>query len=159
KCLHAHYAYHLAGGDDAVGAWVAERVEPVHEERPRVAAVDLGTNSIRLIVASPAEDGGLEEFARDMVITRIGRAVDETGRIGDEALARTVAELEWYCRRARALHASRIRVGATSAVRDASNRDELEAAVRRAAGSELEVIPGEREAALSFLGATRGLDA
>ena len=75
KCLHAHYAYHLAGGDDAVGAWVAERVEPVHEERTRVAAVDLGTNSIRLIVASPAEDGGLEEFARDMVITRIGRAV------------------------------------------------------------------------------------
>ena len=50
-------------------------------------------------------------------------------------------------------------MGATSAVRDASNRDELEAAVRRAAGSELEVIPGEREAAMSFLGATRGLDA
>ena len=159
KCLHAHYAYHLAGGDDAVGAWVAERVESVHEVRTRVAAVDLGTNSIRLIVASPAEDGGLEEFARDMVITRIGRAVDETDRIGDDALSRTVAVLERYCRRPRALHASRIRVGATSAVRDASNRDELEAAVRRAAGSELEVIPGEREAAMSFLGATRGLDA
>ena len=159
KCLHAHYAYRLAGGDDPVGAWVAERVEPVHpDERERVAAIDLGTNSIRLVVASPA-DGGLEELARDMVITRIGAGVDATGRIDDAALARTVDVLVRYCRRARALHASRIRVAATSAVRDASNRDDLEAAVRRVAGAELEVISGETEAGLSFLGATRGLDA
>jgi exopolyphosphatase/guanosine-5'-triphosphate,3'-diphosphate pyrophosphatase len=66
--------------------------------------------------------------------------------------------LERYCRRARALHAARIRVGATSAVRDASNRDDLERAVRENAGSELEVISGEQEGAQSFLGATRGLD-
>ncbi|MGQ0668123.1 MAG: DUF501 domain-containing protein, partial [Actinomycetota bacterium] len=75
KCLHAHYANHLAGGADPVGAWVAERVEPVHREEKagRVAAVDLGTNSIRLIVAEPAsEEGALGEIARDMVITRIG---------------------------------------------------------------------------------------
>src|SRR5207302_2110360 len=119
KCLHAHYAFHVAGGSDPVGAWVAERVEPVHRERERVAAVDLGTNSIRLLVAEPADDGGLEELARDMVITRIGRGVDRTGRIDAESLARTVHVLERYCRRARALHARRIRVGATSAVRDA----------------------------------------
>jgi uncharacterized protein len=52
KCLHAHYAYHLAGGEDPVGAWVAERLEPLHpsEGASRVAAVDLGTNSIRLLV-------------------------------------------------------------------------------------------------------------
>src|SRR2546421_3075065 len=159
KCLHAHYAYHLAGGEDPVGAWVAERIEPVHEERPRVAAVDLGTNSIRLLVAEAADDGGLEELARDMVITRIGRGVDRTGRIDADALARTVHVLERYCRRARALHAGRVRVGATSAVRDASNRGELEDAVRGNAGSDVEVISGEQEAALSFLGATRGLDA
>jgi exopolyphosphatase / guanosine-5'-triphosphate,3'-diphosphate pyrophosphatase len=159
KCLHAHYAYHLGGGDDAVGRWVAERVEPVHEERPRVAAIDLGTNSIRLLVAEVSVHSGLDELARDMVITRIGKGVDRTGRIDPDALERTVRVLERYCRRARALHAEDIRVGATSAVRDASNRDELEEAVQRNAGSELEVIAGEQEAALSFLGATRNLDA
>ena len=66
--------------------------------------------------------------------------------------------IDRYCRRARALAAEMIRVGATSATRDAANRDELADAVRRSAGSELEVITGEQEAALSFLGATRGLD-
>lgn len=160
KCLHAHYANHLAGGDDPVGAWVAGRVEPVHEERPgRVAAVDLGTNSIRLLVASPREDGGLDELVRDMVITRIGQGVDHTGRIDPSALERTVGVLGRYCRRARALHAGRIRICATSAVRDAANRGELERAVREHAGSELEVIGGEKEAELTFLGAIRGLEA
>jgi exopolyphosphatase / guanosine-5'-triphosphate,3'-diphosphate pyrophosphatase len=162
KCLHAHYANHVAGGRDPIGAWVAGEIEPVHpEERPgRVGVVDLGTNSIRLLVASagPSEDRGLEEFARDMVITRIGEGVDRTGRIDPYALARTVDVLERYCRRARALHTERISVSATAAVREASNRDELEASVRTHAGSELEVITGEREASLSFLGATHGLD-
>jgi exopolyphosphatase / guanosine-5'-triphosphate,3'-diphosphate pyrophosphatase len=157
KCLHAHYANHIAGADDPVGALVAGRVEPVHQEGERVAAVDLGTNSIRLIVAEAAGDGGLRELARDMLITRIGQGVDRTGRIDDEALDRTIRVLERYARRARASHATRIRVAATAAVRDASNREELEDAVRRHAGSELEVVAGEQEAALSFLGATRGL--
>ena len=159
KCLHAHYANHLAGGDDLVGAWVAENVEPIHGESwpGRVAAIDQGTNSIRLLVAESA-DGRAAELARDMVITRLGRDVDRTGRIDPEALARTLDVLERYCRRSRALHAERIRVAATSAVRDASNREELEEAVLRNAGSNLEVISGEREAELSFLGATRGLD-
>jgi exopolyphosphatase/guanosine-5'-triphosphate,3'-diphosphate pyrophosphatase len=94
-----------------------------------------------------------------MVITRIGQGVDLTGRIDDEALERTVHVLDRYCRRARALHAGRIRVAATSAVRDAENRESLVEVVRADAGSELEVISGEREAGLSFLGATRGLDA
>jgi exopolyphosphatase / guanosine-5'-triphosphate,3'-diphosphate pyrophosphatase len=163
KCLHAHYANHVAGGRDPIGAWVAWEIDPVHpEEQPgRVGVVDLGTNSIRLLVASasPSQDQGLEEFARDMVITRIGEGVDRTGRIDPEALARTVDVLERFCRRARALHAGRIRVSATAAVREASNRDELEASVRTHAGSQLEVITGEREASLSFLGATKGLDA
>jgi exopolyphosphatase/guanosine-5'-triphosphate,3'-diphosphate pyrophosphatase len=162
KCLHAHHANHVAGGRDPIGAWVAEEIEPVHPEEKagRVGVVDLGTNSIRLLVASTGagEEEGLEEFARAMVITRIGQGVDRTGRIDPEALARTVDVLARYCRRARALHAGRIRVSATAAVREASNRDELEAAVRAHAGSGLEVITGEREAALSFLGATHGLD-
>jgi exopolyphosphatase / guanosine-5'-triphosphate,3'-diphosphate pyrophosphatase len=161
KCLHAHYAHHLAGGEDPVGAWVAARVEPVHpEERPgRVGVVDLGTNSIRLLVAAPAPDGGLEEFARDMVITRIGQGVDATRRLDPDALARTIGVLRRYGARARALHAERVSVSATSALRDASNREELEDAVERYAGQPLRVIDGEFEAGLSFEGATRGLDA
>lgn len=158
KCLHAHYAHHLAGGLDEVGALVAREVEPIHEPAgPRLAAVDLGTNSIRLLVAEHGPEG-LREVARDMVITRIGRGVDSTGTLDPDALDRTIAVLRRYCLRARHLGASRIRVAATSAVRDASNRGGLEDAVRGDAGSELEVISGEKEAELSFLGATRGLE-
>jgi exopolyphosphatase / guanosine-5'-triphosphate,3'-diphosphate pyrophosphatase len=162
KCLHAHYAFHLAGGVDPVGRWVAEQAEPIHpEERPgRVAAIDQGTNSIRLLVVEPAAAAGHDptELARDMVITRLGQGVDRTGRLDPVALRRTVDVLARFCRRARALHVERIRVGATSAVRDASNRDEFAAAVLEHAGSDLEVISGEREAGLSFLGGTHGLD-
>jgi exopolyphosphatase/guanosine-5'-triphosphate,3'-diphosphate pyrophosphatase len=157
KCLHAHYANHLAGGTDPVGTWVAERVEPVHPgdaEPGRVAAIDQGTNSTRLLVLEA--DG--TELARDMIITRLGTGVDETRRLNPAALERTIAAIERFCRRARALHADRIRVAATSAVRDAANRGDLEEAVWRNAFAELEVLSGEQEAALSFLGATDGLD-
>jgi exopolyphosphatase/guanosine-5'-triphosphate,3'-diphosphate pyrophosphatase len=159
KCLHAHYAWYLAGGNDAVGEWVAGRIEPVHpeERRGRVAAIDQGTNSIRLLVAEPGGTG-FTELARDMVITRLGEGVDATGALREDALERTVAVLARFCRRARALRAERIRVGATSAVRDASNADRFATAVREHAKSELEVISGDHEARLSFLGGTQGLD-
>jgi exopolyphosphatase / guanosine-5'-triphosphate,3'-diphosphate pyrophosphatase len=160
KCLHAHYANHLAGGDDVVGAWVAGTVEPIHEESPgRVAAVDQGTNSTRLLVAEPDGVGGFEDLARDMVITRLGQGVDETGRLAPEALQRTLVILARNVRRARALHVERIRVAATAAVRDAANAADFERPVRELAGSPLEIVSGEEEARLSFLGATRGLDA
>ena len=159
KCLHAHYANHLAGGDDVVGAWVAGTVEPIHDEGPgRVAAVDQGTNSTRLLVAEPDEAGGFEDLARDMVITRLGQGVDETGKLAPEALRRTLVVLARYVRRARALHVERVRVAATAAVRDAANAADFEHPVRELAGSPLEIVSGEEEARLSFLGATRGLD-
>ncbi|WP_410959367.1 DUF501 domain-containing protein, partial [Salmonella sp. SAL4433] len=68
KCLHAHHAYHLAGGDDPVGRWVAERIEPIHAGEPgrRVAAIDQGTNSTRLLVLHGLDDEPVE-LARDMV--------------------------------------------------------------------------------------------
>jgi exopolyphosphatase/guanosine-5'-triphosphate,3'-diphosphate pyrophosphatase len=165
KCLHAHHAYFVAGGPDPVGRWVAQQLAkagPRHYEKPgrRVAAIDLGTNSIRLLVARFARgETELHELARDMVITRIGQGVDKTGHIAPEALQRTLEVLEHYCRRARALEAERIHLVATSAVRDASNRDELARAVRRLTGEPMEVISGEGEAKLSFVGATRGLEA
>jgi exopolyphosphatase/guanosine-5'-triphosphate,3'-diphosphate pyrophosphatase len=163
KCLHAHYAYYLAGGDDPIGRWVARELgkgEPVHYEKPgrRVAAVDLGTNSIRLLVARFADgEEGLHDISRDMAITRIGQGVDRTGRLSPEALRRTLRVLERFCRRARALGAERIHLAATSAVRDASNGDELEAPVLKMTGEPMEVLTGRQEAELSFVGATRGL--
>jgi exopolyphosphatase/guanosine-5'-triphosphate,3'-diphosphate pyrophosphatase len=163
KCLHAHHAYHLAGGHDPIGSWVAGRLadEPIHYEKPgrRVAAIDLGTNSIRLLVARfPEGDSDPTDLARDMVITRIGKGVDRTGRIAPESLGRTLRVLERYCGRARALSAERIHLAATSAVRDASNRDDLATAVLRLTGEPMEVLSGAEEAALSFLGATHGLE-
>ncbi len=106
-------------------AWTAAQIEPVHpEQRPgRVAAIDQGTNSIRLLVVEPGTPP--TELARDMVITRLGKDVDRTGRLDPERLARTVEVLATFCRRARALGAERIRVGATSAVRDAENREDV----------------------------------
>jgi exopolyphosphatase/guanosine-5'-triphosphate,3'-diphosphate pyrophosphatase len=160
KCLHAHYANYVAGGDDPVGRWVGQRVEPLHPEvKPgeRAAAVDMGTNSIRLLVAE-RRDHEPFELARDMVITRLGQGVDETRRLDPEALRRTVAVLRRHVGRARALGTERVRVAATSAVRDASNRAELFGAVRTLVGADPEVLTGEQEASLSFTGATRGLD-
>jgi exopolyphosphatase / guanosine-5'-triphosphate,3'-diphosphate pyrophosphatase len=159
KCLHADYAYRLAGGDDPVGAWVAERIEPVHPEQlpGRVAAIDQGTNSCRLLVLEPAP-GGPAELARDMVITRLGAGVDRTGKLDRAAINRTLTVLGRYVRRSRALGAERSRVAATSAVRDAENREDFLEPVRALVGREPEVIDGEREAALSYLGGTHGLD-
>jgi len=161
KCLHAHYAFHLAGGDDVVGRWTAERVEPVHPTEPggRVAAIDQGTNSTRVLVLEPRRSGEDPlEIARDMRITRLGKDVDRTGRLDAQSIGRTLDAVGRFARRARALHAERIRLGATSAVRDASNREEFLGPLRDLIDGEPEVIDGEREAALSFLGGTRGLD-
>jgi exopolyphosphatase / guanosine-5'-triphosphate,3'-diphosphate pyrophosphatase len=160
KCLHAHYAYHLSGGDDVVGRWTAERVEPVHRgEHRRVAAIDQGTNSTRLLVIEPhGKSPDPLEISRDMRITRLGKGVDRSGRLDPAAIDRAVEAIARFRLRAQALNAERIRIGATSAVRDAANRDEFLARVRDVTGIEPELIDGEREAALSFLGGTRGLD-
>jgi exopolyphosphatase/guanosine-5'-triphosphate,3'-diphosphate pyrophosphatase len=160
KCLHAHYAYHLAGGVDPVGRWTAERIEPFHAEEPsgRVAAIDQGTNSTRLLVMEPREGEEPLELARDMVITRLGRSVDETGRLDPASTERAVEVIGRFVRRARAMRADRIRLAATSAVRDASNAEAFLGPVRELLGAEPEVLDGEREAGLSFLGGTRGLE-
>lgn len=161
KCLHAHYAYHLAGGDDPVGVWTATQIEPVHPEsklEERIGAIDVGTNSVRLLVADPVE-GNVAEVARDTMITRLGQGVDATGRFAGEAIARTLGAIGTLARRARALHVGGLRVGATSAVRDVAGRDDFLEAVAAIVESSPEVLTGEREAELSFLGATAGLDA
>jgi len=121
----------------------------------RVAAIDCGTNSIRLLVADldPAT-GELRDLDRRMTIVRLGQGVDRTGRLAPEALERTFAA----CREYIAGHgATELRFVATSASRDAENREEFTDGVRAILGVEPEVVSGDEEAELSFTGATREL--
>ncbi|MET9134691.1 Ppx/GppA phosphatase family protein [Streptomyces antibioticus] len=124
----------------------------------RVAAVDCGTNSIRLLVADcdPAT-GELTELDRRMTIVRLGQGVDRTGRLAPEALERTFAACREYAAVIEELGARRLRFVATSASRDAENRDEFVRGVLDILGVEPEVISGDQEAEFSFTGATREL--
>jgi exopolyphosphatase/guanosine-5'-triphosphate,3'-diphosphate pyrophosphatase len=124
----------------------------------RVAAVDCGTNSIRLLVADvdPAA-GTLTDVERSLEIVRLGEGVDRTGRLAPAALGRTLAALRGYADRITALGATRVRMVATSATRDASNRADFVAGVTAVLGVAPEVVTGAEEARLSFAGATADL--
>ncbi|MCL3993919.1 Ppx/GppA phosphatase family protein [Streptomyces lavenduligriseus] len=124
----------------------------------RVAAVDCGTNSIRLLVADadPAT-GELTELDRRMTIVRLGQDVDRTGRLAPEALERTFAACREYAGIIKEHGAERIRFVATSASRDAENRQEFVRGVLDILGVEPEVITGDQEAEFSFTGATKEL--
>ncbi len=126
----------------------------------RVAAIDCGTNSIRLLVADADADGGkLVDVVRELQIVRLGRGVDRTGRLDPAAIERTRVALADYAGRIERLGVERVRMVATSATRDAANRDDFHTMVRDTLGRPAEVISGDEEAALSFEGAVRGLDA
>jgi exopolyphosphatase/guanosine-5'-triphosphate,3'-diphosphate pyrophosphatase len=124
---------------------------------PRVAAIDCGTNSIRLLVAelTARHDGtfDLRDLHREMRIVRLGQGVDSTGELAPEAIERTRVALVDYAVAARRKGVEKIRMVATSATRDASNRDEFFAMTREVLGIEAEVITGDEEARLSFTGA------
>jgi exopolyphosphatase/guanosine-5'-triphosphate,3'-diphosphate pyrophosphatase len=121
----------------------------------RVAGIDCGTNSIRLLVADvdPAT-GALVDLDRTMEVVRLGQGVDRTGRIAPEALERALEATRRYATRCTELGVEAIRYVATSATRDAENRREFVDGVRTAIGVEPEVIDGAEEARLSFRGAT-----
>jgi exopolyphosphatase/guanosine-5'-triphosphate,3'-diphosphate pyrophosphatase len=123
----------------------------------RLAALDVGTNSTRLLVADV--DGGrvVAEHVREMIITRLGKGVDRTGRFDPAALRRTLDVLAGYEATCRRLGVSRRRVVATSATRDAANRQEFLDGVRALLGVDAEVLSGEEEAATAFRGATHDL--
>ncbi|HEY3603804.1 MAG TPA: Ppx/GppA phosphatase family protein [Sporichthyaceae bacterium] len=125
----------------------------------RVAAIDCGTNSIRLLIAQVGADGTLVDLDRRMQVVRLGQGVDATGRLAPEALARTFAAAREYAAAIAAAEVDGVRVVATSATRDASNRAEFEVGMAEIFGVAPEVVPGEVEAALSFAGATSGLAA
>jgi exopolyphosphatase / guanosine-5'-triphosphate,3'-diphosphate pyrophosphatase len=118
------------------------------------AAVDIGTNSMRLLLVS---DDGVE-IGRWARVTGLGKGLDATGRLAEEAIERTVAVLKEYGQLITDHGAARARAVATSASRDAANRDEFFDRAEAALGFRPEVIPGEEEARLSYLGATSGLE-
>jgi exopolyphosphatase / guanosine-5'-triphosphate,3'-diphosphate pyrophosphatase len=124
----------------------------------RVAAIDCGTNSIRLLVADvdPAM-GTLADLDRRMEVVRLGQGVDRTGRLGPEALDRTFAACRRYADVIAALGATRVRFVATSASRDAENSADFVTGVRTILGVDPEVVSGHEEAVLSYTGATREL--
>jgi exopolyphosphatase/guanosine-5'-triphosphate,3'-diphosphate pyrophosphatase len=127
----------------------------------RVGAIDIGTNSVRLLVAEvdgTGRDAKLETLDRRMRITRLGQGVDGSGALAPEAIGRTVAVLREYRDALDEYGVSSVRATATSAARDASNRDDFFTAAHEA-GIEPELLSGDEEAALSFLGATADLDA
>lgn len=125
----------------------------------RFGAVDCGTNSIRMLITDVREvDGVLEmtELHRVMEIVRLGEGVDATGRLADAALERVRAALTDYADLMRTERVEAVRMVATSASRDASNRDEFFSMTREILadwGVEAQVISGDEEAALSFRGA------
>jgi exopolyphosphatase/guanosine-5'-triphosphate,3'-diphosphate pyrophosphatase len=117
-------------------------------------AIDCGTNSTRLLVA----DADGRTIERLMRITRLGQGVDATGRLADEAVARTVAVLREYRAVLDRHGVDKVRIAATSAARDAANREAFFAAAEAVVGVVPELLGGDEEARLSFLGATAELD-
>ncbi|WP_262848592.1 Ppx/GppA phosphatase family protein [Mumia quercus] len=124
----------------------------------RVAAIDCGTNSIRLLVTDlDAQAGTADDQVRRMEIVRLGYGVDRTGRLDERALERTFAACDDYAAVIASLGAERLRFVATSATRDADNADVFAAGVRERLGVDPDVVTGSEEAALSFAGAARDL--
>jgi exopolyphosphatase/guanosine-5'-triphosphate,3'-diphosphate pyrophosphatase len=151
KCLHAHLAWYLAGGADPIGRYVAILIG--EQIGGSVAAIDCGTNSTRLLILSEAG----EILAREMTITRLGEGVDTTKRLNPKAIERTLVALGAYREILDRHGVVMARATTTSAARDAENREELFASVQSILGFELELLSGEEEGTLSYLGATAGV--
>lgn len=167
KCLHAHFGYWLAGGQDPVGQWVADKLgaqrgdyqvmqQIAHQITPAlakpVAAIDIGTNSTNLLIVSP--DG--DELAREVYVTRIGEGVAETKTLSDAAVTRTLARLEIYRSLIKQHGAAKIRVVATEACRLATNCDQFFGAVKDLLGVTPELLSGADEGRLAYRGALGG---
>jgi exopolyphosphatase / guanosine-5'-triphosphate,3'-diphosphate pyrophosphatase len=127
----------------------------------RLGAIDIGTNSVRLLVADvdgAGADATLRALDRRMRITRLGQGVDKARRLDPDAIARTLDALREYRGELDELDVKRVRATATSAARDSANREDFFGPATEVLGFEPELISGEEEARLSFLGATTGLE-
>ena len=160
KCLHAHYAWHLAGGDDPVGRWVAERLTNQHHEPTsensrigNVAAIDIGTNSTNLLIVD--RDGRTLE--RRVTVTRLGQNVDQTRTLSPEAIERTMNCLSTYRELLDQYDSPHLRIVASSASRDALNREQFFDQAEKVLGVRPELVSGEDEARLAYRGCTSHL--
>lgn len=123
----------------------------------RIGAIDIGTNSVLLLIAEPDGEGRLRRVVDRATITRLGQGVDATGQLAPQAVARTLACIDDYAEELRAHEVDRIGAVGTSAMRDARGGEAFMAAFAERVGVRPEVISGEREAALTFDGAITGL--
>lgn len=131
---------------------------PAPTEQP-LAAIDIGTNTIRLLVATPVSADGVVQLQSLLTRTetvRLGFGVEQSGRIAPERLARAVATVEEFRQIAAQYNAAPVLVAATSAVRDAANGAELQEQIAATSGLEVQIVAGMREAELTFIGATAG---
>lgn len=160
KCLHAHYAWHLAGGDDPVGRWVADRLTNQHHEQMsenplvgNVAAIDIGTNSTNLLIV----DGSGRTLERRVTVTRLGQNVDQTRTLSPEAIERTINCLSMYRELLDQHDSPQLRIVASSAARDALNREQFFDQAEKVLGVRPELVSGDDEARLAYRGCTSHL--
>jgi len=123
----------------------------------RLATIDLGTNTVRLLVADVSADGRWHAVVQDQRVTRLGEGLTASGRLGELPMTRTTAMVTEYARRATGVGASALRIVATSAVRDAANGRDFASVVERATGHSVEIVAGEEEARLTIRGIVAGL--
>lgn len=124
-----------------------------------VAAVDCGTNSIRLLILREKDRGAPEELCREVRLARLGQGVDATGEFHVDALQRAFVVCEEFAGIIERLEVDRVRFVATSAARDVSNRDVFFDGVRQRLGVDVDVITGDEEARLSAIGVRGGVEA
>lgn len=122
----------------------------------RLAAIDIGTNTVRLLVSDVVVDGAKTDVVRRAVISRLGEGLVESGMFKPEAVVRTLEALAAYSDEMGQLGVEAVKVVATSAARDAGNSGEFLAAASEVLGTQVKIIPGETEAAYAFLGAVKG---
>ena len=172
KCLHAHFGWWLAVGNDPVGQWVADKLDisrddyvvaensAVINKRSRpvftspVAAIDIGTNSTNMLIVDPQGN----EIVREVNVTRLGKGVAASGRLEDSAIAATVQQLAIYASLLKQHNVETFRVTATEACRRASNANTFLDQAEATLGKRPEIISGEAEGKLAFSGALSKLD-
>ena len=167
KCLHAHFGWWLAVGDDPVGQWVADKLSISRDDyivtnnmptRPvftsPVAAIDIGTNSTNLLIVDPQGN----EIVREVNVTRLGKGVAASGTLDDQAIAATVQQLAIYASLLKQHNVEAFRVIATEACRRASNASAFLDQAEAVLGKRPEIITGAEEGQLAFRGALSKLD-
>ena len=167
KCLHAHFGWWLAVGNDPVGQWVADKLDVsrddyvvVNNVRTRpvftspVAAIDIGTNSTNLLIVDPQGN----EIVREVNVTRLGKGVAASGLLDDSAITATVQQLAIYASLLKQHNVETLRVTATEACRRASNANTFLDQAQTVLGKRPEIISGVLEGQLAYRGALSKLE-